>query len=81
MAVVAAEPLDSAGSGLAAGLSIGAVLALALGLLAAIIGLMDTPADDLIATLADNFIIIVGGLAGAAFLLGVIGFLLGKRAG
>lgn len=76
-----AEPLDGAGSGLAAGLSIGAVLALAIGLVAVIIGLMDAPADDLMSMLADNFIIIVGGLAAAALIFGVVGFLMGKKSG
>lgn len=80
-AMVAVEPLDGAGSGLAAGLSIGAVLALAIGLVAVIIGLMDAPADNLMAMLADNFIIIVGGLAGAALIFGIVGFLLGKKSG
>ena len=75
-----AEPIDAGGSGLAAGLSIGAVLALAVGLVAVIIGLMDTPADGL-TLLADNFMVVVGALAGTAFLLGLVGFFLGKRAG
>lgn len=80
-ALVVAEPLDGAGSGLAAGLSIGAVLALAIGIAAVIIGLMDAPADDFISILADNFLIIVGGLAAAALIFGVIGFLMGKKSG
>ncbi len=80
-AMVAAEPLDGAGSGLAAGLSIGMVAALAVGIVAVIIGLMDAPADNLMALLADNFIIIVGALAGAALIFGVLGLVIGKKSG
>ncbi len=79
--MVAAEPLDGAGSGLAAGLSIGMVLALGIGIVAVIIGLMDVPADNVMAMLADNFIIVIGGLAGAALIFGVLGLLIGKKAG
>ncbi|RMH26179.1 MAG: DNA-binding protein [Planctomycetota bacterium] len=80
--VAVAEPIDAGGSGLTAGLSIGAVLALAIGLFTVIIGLMDVPdAGNVMQLLADNFIMVVGGLAGLAFILGVIGFALGKRAG
>lgn len=80
-AMVMAEPIDAAGSGLTAGLSIGAVLALTIGLVAAIIGIMGAPAEQLLNMLADNFIVIVGASAGLTLILGVIGLLLGKRAG
>ena len=81
LAVAAAEPVDPAGSGLAAGFSIGAILALLLGLVAVIIGLMGTPAGDFLTLIADNFMIVVASLAGAAPVLGVLGFLVGKKTG
>ena len=49
------------------------------GLVAVIIGLMDAPADNLMAMLADNFIIVIGALAAAALIFGVVGLLLGKK--
>ncbi len=78
---LAAEPIDAAGSGLTAGLAIGAVLVLMLGLTTAILSLMDVRGNPLVAMLADNFLVIFASLAGAAVVLGVLGFVLGKRAG
>lgn len=78
---LAAEPIDAAGSGLTAGLAIGAVLVLMLGLTTAILSLMDVPGNPVITMLADNFLVIFASLAGAAVVLGVLGFLLGKRVG
>jgi len=78
-AMVMAEQLDGASSGLAAGLSIGAVIALSLGLVAVILGIMGAPADQLMTILADNYVIIVGSLVGAVVVFGLLGFVLGKR--
>lgn len=78
---LAAEPIDAAGSGLTAGLAIGAVLVLMIGLTTAILSLMDVRGNPLVAMLADNFLVIFASLAGAAVVLGVLGFVLGKRAG
>ncbi len=78
---LAAEPIDAAGSGLTAGLAIGAVLVLMIGLTTAILSLMDVRGNPLVSMFADNFLVIFASLAGAAVVLGVLGFVLGKRAG
>lgn len=77
--VITAEPYDGAGSGLAAGLSIGAILALALGLTAVIFGMMGVGDGGVLSIVTDNFIPVMGGLAGATLLLGIIGWVIGRR--
>jgi len=77
--VITAEPYDGAGSGLAAGLSIGAILALALGLTAVIFGMMGVGDGGVLAIVIDNFIPVMGGLAGATLLFGIIGGVIGRR--
>ena len=77
--VITAEPYDGGGSGLAAGLSIGAILALGLGLTAVIFGMMGVGDGGVLNIVTDNFIPVVGGLAGATLLFGIIGWVLGRR--
>jgi len=77
--VITAEPYDGGGSGLAAGLSIGAILALALGLTAVIFGMMGVGDGGILNIVTDNFIPVVGGLAGATLLFGIIGWVVGRK--
>ena len=77
--IITAEPYDGAGSGLVAGLSIGAILALALGLTAVIFGMMGVGDGGVLGIVTDNFIPVMGGLAGATLLLGIIGWVIGRR--
>lgn len=77
-ALVAAEPYDGAGSGLVGGLALGAVLALALALTVSVMGLLGS--TSLVKPLADQFMIVIGALAGLTAILAIIGFVIGKRA-
>jgi len=77
--VLTAETYDGGGSGLAAGLSIGAILALALGLTAVIFGMMGVGDGGILSIVTDNFVPVMGGLAGATLLFGIIGWVIGRR--
>jgi hypothetical protein len=77
--VITAEPYDGGGSGLAAGLSIGAILALALGLTAVIFGMMGVGDGGILGIVTDNFIPVMGGLVGATLLFGIIGWVIGRK--
>ncbi len=77
--VITAEPYDGAGSGLVAGLSIGATLALALGLTTVIFGMMGIGDGGILSIVTDNFIPVMGGLAAATLLFGIIGWVIGRR--
>jgi len=77
--VITAEPYDGAGSGFAAGLSIGAMLALALGLTAVVFGMMGVSAGGVMDVVTENFLIVVAALAGATLLFGIIGWAVGRK--
>lgn len=76
--MVAAEPYDGAGSGLVGGLALGTALALAMALVVSVMGILG--ATTLVNPLADQFMIVVGALAGVTLIFAVIGLVLGKRA-
>ena len=73
------EPFDGAGSGLVAGLSLGAVLALALGLVVILMGMMNVADGAVTSMIAKNYWAVIGGLAGVTLIAGGLGFVLGKR--
>ncbi len=78
-AAVAAEPYDGSGSGLAAGLSIGALIALIAGLGIVTMGMIGAPPEFVAGIMDGNLLIPVAGLLGLTLLLGGIGFFLGGR--
>jgi len=80
-AAVAAAPeaYDGKGSGLVGGLAFGAVIALAVGVLSVVTGMMGVVDGGLTTVLADQFLIVVGAMAGVTLLAGVAGFLLGGK--
>lgn len=82
-AVVAAEPYDGAGSGLVGGFALGATLSLALGAAVVIAAIAGMPEGGLAATIADALdpLMLLGAMAGAPILFGLIGFVLGRRGG
>lgn len=75
--LVAAEPYDAAGSGLVGGLALGTALALGMALVVSVMGILGSTA--LVNPLADQFMIVVGALAGVTLIFAVIGLVLGKR--
>lgn len=75
--LVAAEPYDGAGSGLVGGLALGTALALAMALVVSVMGILGS--TSLVNPLADQFMIVVGALAGVTLIFAVIGLVLGKR--
>lgn len=77
VAMVAAEPYDGAGSGLVGGLALGAALALAMALVVSVMGILG--ATGLVNQLADQFMIVIGVLAGVTVVFAIVGMLLGKR--
>ncbi len=77
--MVMAEPYDGAGSGLTAGLSLAAILALVLGLVYMLTFLVNAPLDGLTSVIADNFMVVIGALAGFTVVAGIVGLVLGKR--
>lgn len=74
------EIYDGGWSGLGVGMSIGAVISL---LLAAqvLLGSHANTLDSLTSTVAGNFPIVMGGLAGGTVLLGLIGYFVGRSTG
>ncbi|MFG0276092.1 MAG: helix-turn-helix domain-containing protein [Phycisphaerales bacterium] len=79
VAYAVAEPYDGAGSGFVGGLSLGAVVALGLGMAVVVLSMLGAPDAGLMDMISSNFLPVVGGLAGLTVLLGLIGFVLGRR--
>ncbi|MFM9957058.1 MAG: helix-turn-helix domain-containing protein [Phycisphaerales bacterium] len=79
MAMVAAEAYDAKGSGLAAGLSIGAMLSLAVGTAAILMGVFGAAPSMLTDLVGGNLLILVGGLAALTLVLGGVGFAVAKK--
>jgi hypothetical protein len=75
--LIAAEPYDGAGSGLVGGLALGTALALGMALVVSVMGILGS--TSLVNPLADQFMIVVGALAGVTLIFAVIGLVLGKR--
>jgi hypothetical protein len=74
-----AETVDGAGSGLVGGLAFGMVLALALAVVAVVLGLSGAAGSGMLGTLGDNFMILVGAAAGVCLIAGILGWVIGKR--
>jgi hypothetical protein len=79
VAMVAAEPFDGPGSGLAGGLALGMVLVLLLALVVTLFGITGVVGSGLIAALAGSFMIVVGGAAVLVLILGGLGWFLGRK--
>jgi hypothetical protein len=79
MAMIAAEPYDGAGSGLVGGAAVGAVFALILGTLAAILGMISQSQGGLLVTLGENLFAVLGGMAGLVAICSVLGWVLGRK--
>jgi hypothetical protein len=79
VAYAMAEPYDGAGSGFVGGLSLGAVVALGLAMAVVVLSMLGAPDAGLMDMISSNFLPVVGGLAGLTVLLGLIGFVLGRR--
>lgn len=77
--MVLAEVIDGPGSGLAAGLAIGMVLALAFTAVVVLMAMTGGGAA-ILGLVAGNFMAIVGGLAGVCVIAAVVGFLMLKNA-
>lgn len=78
MVMMAPEAYDGAGSGLAGGLAVGAVLSLLVAAFAVVLGLAGT-GSDLINMLGENIWAFVGGLAGVTALSAGLGWFLGRK--
>ena len=82
-AIVASEPYDGAGSGLVGGLALAMVIALAASIAvvgSALVGAAGAnPVAGLGDMLADQLMMVAGGLAAFALVAAVIGLVLGKR--
>lgn len=79
IAMIAAEPYDGAGSGLVAGLCIGALAALALSMAVALMSIMGAGQGAFVNAVASNLMVYVGAVLGITLVAGGVGFVLGKR--
>lgn len=79
LAMVAAEPYDGAGSGLAGGLALGVTLVMGVMISVVVMGIMGVEGAGLGRTLAENLWMYVGAFAGVCVVFGVIGWALGRR--
>ncbi len=77
--VAFAEPYDGGGSGLAGGLALGMIATVVVTMMLVLGGMVTQQGSPLVPMVASQFFIWVGGLAGATFLLGLIGWALGRR--
>lgn len=75
-----AEPYDPAGSGLAAGMLMGVIVTLAIGLLLAVGAMLGvrTPVHEQMLASQNSLLLWCGGLLVMSFVLGIIGMLVGK---
>jgi hypothetical protein len=79
MGLIAVEPYDGAGSGLAGGAALAAVLVCAFALVGVIIGLATNSANDLAGLVAGNAIMWLGIGAALVVLCSIVGWVIGKR--
>jgi hypothetical protein len=79
MAMMAAEPYDGAGSGLVGGLALGMVVVLALMTFTTVLALMGVPGAGFNALFASSLWMYVGIFAGVTFILGGVGWALGRK--
>lgn len=78
-AVVAAEPYDGKGSGLAGGLAIGAIVSLLAGVAIVLMGMVGAPPASLFESFGNDLMIPVAILLGVTLLAGGIGFFIGGK--
>ncbi len=78
-AMVAAEPYDGKGSGLAGGFAIGAILSLLAGVAVVLMGMVGAPPSNLSETFSQDLLIPVAILLGVTLLAGGIGFFIGGK--
>ena len=78
-AMVAAEPYDGKGSGLAGGLAIGAIVSLLAGVAIVLMGMVGAPPVDIFETFKQDLMIPVAALLGVTILAGGIGFFIGGK--
>jgi len=78
-AVMVAEPYDGTWSGIAGGVSVGVIAAMAVGMFVIITSMMGLPEGGLTAMVTENFVPVVGGLAGLTLIATLVGFVLGRR--
>jgi hypothetical protein len=79
MGLVAAEPYDGGGSGLAGGAALAGILVCAFALVAVIIGLTTSTANPLAGLVAGNGIMWLGIGAAVVVLFTVVGWVIGKK--
>jgi hypothetical protein len=79
MMMVAAEPWDGAGSGLAGGLALGMIVISALLLLIVLMAMVGSNAMGLLPLLAGNLMMYVGILAGVVLVFGLVGWAIGRK--
>lgn len=77
--IVAAEAMDPKGSGLAAGLTFGAVIALGAGVAVLLMGMLGAAPELFRGLFGGNALILTGIMLGVTVLFGGIGFFLGSR--
>ncbi|MCC6321788.1 MAG: helix-turn-helix domain-containing protein [Phycisphaerales bacterium] len=77
--MVAAEPYDGAGSGLAGGAALAAAILCGFSLIATVIGLTESGKNVIADLVASNFMMWVGIFAGVVVLCTLLGWLMGKR--
>ncbi|MFI4853909.1 MAG: hypothetical protein ACIAQF_02885 [Phycisphaerales bacterium JB065] len=78
-AMVAAEPYDGKGSGLAGGLAIGAIVSLLAGVAIVLMGMVGAPPASLFESFSNDLMIPVAILLGVTLLAGGIGFFIGGK--
>lgn len=79
MAMIAAEPYDGAGSGLAGGAALAAVVICGFALVATVVGLTESGKNVVADLFAGNFMMWVGIMAGVLILCTLVGWVLGKK--
>lgn len=77
--MIAAESYDGKGSGLTGGLAIGAMLSLAVGTAAVLMGVFGAAPSMLTDIVGGNLLILVGGLAALTLVAGGVGFAVAKK--
>jgi len=79
VAYAMAEPYDGAGSGLVGGLSLGVAITLALALAIVVLSMLGAPDMGLMELVTTNFNYVVIGVAALTAVLGILGWLIGRR--
>lgn len=77
--LVAAEPYDGAGSGLVGGLALGMIACIAIAAFTLLVGLTTSAGGGLLESIGNNFMILVGVMAGVTLVAALLGWVMGKR--